>query len=111
MYQVLWSACFCQLFSRVTFHVSSTLVGLFLSVIQPSYLPCIKYFDRPVSVSCPVYRNVNDEECLSVVSVSNGCASLLLVQVDVHTNQSVVKSSYHYRKFSGQKSREELKKK
>ena len=27
--------------------------------------------------SCPVCRNVNDEECLPPVSVANGCASLL----------------------------------
>ena len=40
MYQVLWSASVCQL----------------------RYLPCIKYCGPPVSVSCPVYRNVSDEE-------------------------------------------------
>ena len=45
--------------------------------IQLSYLPCIMWFDLPVSVSCPVYRNVNDEESLSLVSISNGSTSLL----------------------------------
>ena len=55
MYQVLWSASVCQL----------------------SDLPCIKYFGLPVSVSCPICRNVNDEQCLPLVSVSQGCTSLL----------------------------------
>ena len=45
--------------------------------LQLSYLPCIKYIGLPVSVSCPVYRNVNDEESLPLVSVSKGCTSLL----------------------------------
>ena len=79
MYQVLWSASFCQLsylpcikyfglpvsVSWVTFHVSSTLVCQFLSAEVPSmyqvlwsasfcqlsYLPCIKYFGLPASFS------------------------------------------------------------
>ena len=46
-------------------------------VDQLSDLPCIKYFGLPISVSCPVYRNVNDEECLPLVSVSKVCASPL----------------------------------
>ena len=46
--------------------------------IQLSYLPCIKYFGPPVSVSCPVYRNINDEECLPLVSVSKGMCILSL---------------------------------
>ena len=37
-----------------------------------SYLPCIKKFDLPPSASCPVNRNVNDEERLPLVSVSIG---------------------------------------
>ena len=41
------------------------LVNIFLTgYSHPSYLPCTKYFGLPVSFSCPVYRNVNDEECL-----------------------------------------------
>ena len=64
MYQVLWSASVCQL----------------------RYLPCIKYFGLPVSVTFPVNRNVNDEECLPLVSVSKGCASLLQAHNDVHLN-------------------------
>ena len=55
--------------------------------IQPTYLPCIQYFGLPISVSCPVYRNVNDEECLPLVSVSKKCIFLLWVQNDVHMNQ------------------------
>ena len=30
----------------------------------------------PVSASCPVYRNVNDEESLPLLSVSKGCTSV-----------------------------------
>ena len=30
----------------------------------------------PISVSCPVYRNVHDEECLPLLSVLKGCTSL-----------------------------------
>ena len=35
------------------------------------------HFSLPFSVTYPVDRNVNDEECLPLVSVSNACASLL----------------------------------
>ena len=42
----------------------------------PIYLPCIKKFGLPSSVSCPVDRNVNDEECLPLASVSKGRGSL-----------------------------------
>ena len=45
--------------------------------IQLSYRPCLQYFGLPVSVTFPVYRNVNDEKRLSLFSVSKGCASLL----------------------------------
>ena len=57
-------------FSRVTFHVS----------IQQSYLPCINSAELPsmyhvvglpISVSCPVYRHVNNKESLPLVSVLN----------------------------------------
>ena len=61
MYQVLWSASVCQL----------------------SYLPCIKYCGLLISVTCPVYRNVSDEENLLLVLVSKGLTSLLSVQNDV----------------------------
>ena len=44
--------------------------------IQMNYLSRIKYFGLPISVSRPVYRNVNDEESL-LVSVSKGYASLV----------------------------------
>ena len=40
------------------------------------YLPCIKKFGLPTSASYSVNRNVNDEECLLLVSVSKGCTSL-----------------------------------
>ena len=34
-----------------------------------SYFSCIKRFGRTPSASCPVYRNVNDEERLPSMSV------------------------------------------
>ena len=43
----------------------------------------------PVYVGYNVYRNVNGEECLHLASASQGCASLLSVQI----NQKVGKSS------------------
>ena len=66
-----------------------------------SYLACTKYFGLPISVSRPVERNVNDEECLPLVWVSKGCVSLLLVQNDVHMNQNRTKSSCHDRELFG----------
>ena len=36
--------------------------------VQVSDLPCIRYFGLPVSVSCPMDRNVNDEDCLPFAS-------------------------------------------
>ena len=53
MYQVLWSANFCEL----------------------SYLPCIKYCGLPVSVNCSVYRNVNDEESSFGIGLKGMCIS------------------------------------
>ena len=45
-------------------------VNTFLAKSIPlSCLPCSRYFGLPVSV----YRYVNDEECLPLVSVSKGC--------------------------------------
>ena len=42
---------------------------------QLNNLPCIKYVGLAISVSCSVYRNVNDEESLPLVSVSKARAS------------------------------------
>ena len=36
------------------------------------YLPCIKEVGLPSSAGCPVSRNVSDEECLPLASVSKG---------------------------------------
>ena len=54
---------------------------------QLNYLPCIMYCCLPVSVSCPVYRNVDDEECLPLASVSKGMHVSIGVHNDVHMNQ------------------------
>ena len=40
---------------------------------QLRYLPRIQYFGLLVSVSCLVYRNVNDAKCLLLVGLSVGC--------------------------------------
>ena len=40
-----------------------------------SYLFCVSKFGLPPSASCPFNRNFNDDECLPLVSVTNGCAS------------------------------------
>ena len=37
----------------------------------------VNYFDDPISVGCLVYRNINDDGNVSLVSVSKGCTSLL----------------------------------
>ena len=37
-----------------------------------SHCSCINKFLLPPTASCPVNRNVNDEECLPLVSVSKG---------------------------------------
>ena len=55
--------------------------------IQLSYLPCIKHFALPISVSCPVDRNANDVESLPLVSASKVFTPFLWVQNDVHMNQ------------------------
>ena len=68
-----------------------------MTLIQLVYLPGIMYFGLPVSVSCPVNRNVNDEECLPLVSASRGCTSLLSVQNDVHMNQRDAHLSCQFR--------------
>ena len=53
---------------------SSSIIVLDLTLILTkytplSYFPFIKYFGLPISNSCPVYRNVNDEEmCISFVN-------------------------------------------
>ena len=69
-HQSCWS---CQPAALLGKNLNPFLMGY----IQLCYLPCIKCLGLPVSVSCPVYRNVNDKEIPPVVSVSKGCASLL----------------------------------
>ena len=51
-----------------------------------SYLLCINKFGLPPSASCPVNRNVNGEECLPVVSVAKGYASVFAAYSHVHIN-------------------------
>ena len=63
------------------------------------YLSCIKKFGLPPSASCPVNRNVNDEECLPLVSVSKGCVSVFQVQSHVHINKILEKSLPHNQDF------------
>ena len=55
--------------------------------IQLSYFQCNKYFGLPISVSCLVKKNANDEESVPSVSVSKGCTSRLFVRNNVHMNQ------------------------
>ena len=43
----------------------------------------------PISVSCPVHRNINHEESFPLVSVSKGWTSFLWVQNNAHKNQQV----------------------
>ena len=53
-----------------------SIVNTFLKgSIQLSYLPYINYFGLPISTNSPVYRNIDDEECLSLVSVLKACIS------------------------------------
>ena len=58
-----------------------------------SGLSCIKKLGRPPSASCPVNRNVNEEESLPLVLVSKRCTSFFFffllffeVEIDVHVN-------------------------
>ena len=51
-----------------------------------SYLPRIKKFGLPPSVSFLVDRNVHDEESLPLVSVSKGCTFFFKVWIDVYNN-------------------------
>ena len=53
-----------------------------------SYLLCIKKFGLPPA-SYPDNRNVNDEVCLSLVSVSNGCTSVFEVKNHVHIRKKL----------------------
>ena len=72
---VTWHA---SLTISVWVEYQSTSFSTFLTkCIQLTYLPCIKYFGLPISISFPAYRKVSNEEHLSFVSVSKGCASLL----------------------------------
>ena len=59
--------------TRVTDTVNTSLTKW----TKLGYLPCIKYFGLPIAVICPVNRNINEEECFLLVSVSKGCTSLL----------------------------------
>ena len=52
-----------------------------------SYLLCINKFGLPPSASCPVNRNVNDEACLPLVSVSKRCRFVFEVWNHVHINK------------------------
>ena len=62
--------------------VSCMCVNTFLTkYIQLSYLPSVKKVGPPVSVSCPVDRNVKDGECLPLVSVSKRWTSLLQIRM------------------------------
>ena len=64
------------------------------------YLSCIKKFSLPSSASCPVNRNVKDEEYLPLVSVSKGCTSLLLkFRMTFTLTKYSEKSSTHDRDF------------
>ena len=78
MYQQVWSATFWR--SQciwITFYVSTSLVcHLLTKAMYLSYVSCIKKFGLPPSASCPANRNVNDEECLPLVSVWKRCTSL-----------------------------------
>ena len=58
--------------------LDETINTFLTKYIQLSYLPCIKYFGLPVSVSCPVDGNVIEEERLPLALVSKGNTSLLL---------------------------------
>ena len=40
--------------------------------IQLSYLPCVKYSAKLISISCRVDGNVNDEERLPLMSIFKG---------------------------------------
>ena len=71
------SHCFCV--GRYVWVFLCPFISTFLTkYIQLSYLPSIKWFDLPASVSCPAYRKVNGKECLPLVSVSKGCTTLFI---------------------------------
>ena len=61
----------------------------------------MKYFGQPISVTCSVYGNVNDEEDVPAASVPKGRAFLLQVKNDVHMNQNLEKKFYHDWTLSG----------
>ena len=80
-YQQVWSAIFCQLPSQEKWQRRrvSSLVCHRLPVAQSkemSTTKSINKFSLQPSPSCPVSRNVNNEECLPLVSVSKGCTTL-----------------------------------
>ena len=49
----------------------------------------INKFGLPPCAICQVNRNVDDEECLPLVSVSRGCRSSFVVENHVHINKTV----------------------
>ena len=58
-------------------HVGQSLNTLLMESVQLSCLPRVKYFGLPVSVTWPVYRNVNDVESslgvgLKIIYISGG---------------------------------------
>ena len=66
-----------KLVTNISLQIFSSSPEMKVKQIQLIYLPCNEYFGLPVSVTFPVNRNVNDEECLPLVSVSKGFTSLL----------------------------------
>ena len=68
------STLICQFLSVAQFIETSTTKNVFLWY---PFQRDVKHFGQPFFVSCPVHRNVDDEESLSLVSVSKGCPSLL----------------------------------
>ena len=61
-------------------------------IMYPSYLLCISKFGLPPSASCQVNRNVNDEECLPLVSVSKGCNLSLKFRITFTLTNFIEKS-------------------
>ena len=60
-----------------------------------SYLLCINKFVLPPYASCPVNRNVNDDEYLPLVSVSKGRTLLLKLRITFTLTTFLAKSLPH----------------
>ena len=95
--------CSAVMMSALHGHISDspTLNLLYMWALILNYLPCIKCFGLPISVSFPVYRNVSEDECLPLAAVSKGCASVLSVYNDVHMNQKRRDKSLSWPRTSG----------